>query len=118
MSIYACDVHGRRVPGSLETAYPSLLRGGVRYSRKLRLCIEHMDALLGSESPRLTAVSDDGEAIALRVCGTCGSELDSTQTADAVFVTVYRRKADRADYFAELCRACGDAQIGEWRLEP
>ena len=116
MSLYSCDVHGRRVSGALESAYPTVLRGGVRYFRKLRLCGDHMAALLGSESIGLTLVDDDSQIDVSPLCSACGQESHGLSSLDAVFVTAYRRSQERADYFAQLCRQCSDSFIGTYDL--
>jgi hypothetical protein len=117
VSIYPCDLHGRRVPGPLASAYLTLLRGGTRDSRRMRLCPEHMDQVLGSESLGLAEVRDDGETIDFAVCGACGEDADSGATLASLFATVYRRGAERADYFSALCHACAERAVSDYRLD-
>lgn len=111
MSLYPCDLHRRRVPGSLEAAYPTLLRGGARYSRKMRLCSEHLDSLLGSFGQGLVLVSGNDSELELSMCSACGQETREGSSRDPFFCTVYRRGSERADYFASLCERCGDTLI-------
>lgn len=111
MSLYPCALHGTRVRGSLETAYPTLLRGGARYSRHLRLCPDHMDEVLGSERLGLAKVGDDDSDLSPVVCSACGQEGIERSALDPFFVTIYRRGEDQADYYATLCGACGDGAI-------
>ena len=116
MSIYRCDGHGSRIDGSLETAYPSLHRGAFSYSRKVRLCPECMDQLLGSESIGLTSIRREDEEFELLVCSACRQNALDESALDPCFVTVYRRNSDRADYFARLCGPCGDGFVERYRL--
>lgn len=106
MSIYPCDAHGSRVPGSLETAYPSILDSGARVSRRLRLCAEHMDRFLSQYGSRWTDANATDEVPSREVCSSCGSEeaLDSGNAA--IFCTVFRRGQERRDYFGPLCKPC------------
>lgn len=116
MSLYACDVHGKRVPGSLESAYPTLLRGTARLTRRVRLCPDHMDSFLGAEHCRLVPIADIEQGVPLGVCGACGQEGFATSALDSLFVTVYRRGEERSDYFTTLCGPCGDLFVTAWKL--
>lgn len=116
MSVFACDWHGQRVPGRLETAYPSLVRGGARFTHHLRLCPQHMDDLLAW--PGLKAIEDftDEQPYNNDACGTCGKVQPSSSLIDPLFLTVYRDRGDRQDFFLRACQRCGDDLVDRWKL--
>ena len=116
MSRFPCDVHGRRISGPLEAAYPSLVRGGASYFRKMRVCPVDLDSILGQERLGLFLVSDDTQALVTDMCGSCGQRATNVFPLDQLYLPVYRRGQEREDYFAELCKNCGDKLIAEWRL--
>lgn len=104
MSLYICDLHGRRVPGTLEGANCSLLRGPTRYFRKLRLCPEHMDEILRSEQFGFAVDGGDNEILDSKVCSACGQEPLERQLLDLAIFRTWRHGKGREDYLARLCR--------------
>lgn len=116
MSRFPCDVHGRRVSGPLEAAYPSLVRGRVTYFRKMRVCSVDLDSILGSERYGLLEAGDDTEALVTNVCGSCGQRSTGPNSLDSLYLPVYRRGQERQDYYGEFCPSCGDRIIAEWKL--
>lgn len=106
MSIYPCDIHGQRVRGSLEAVYASLLRGQLRYSRRLRVCPNDLDELLSAHQREWLCLSDDDSIDLGPVCGACGQRFEEASDLQPLFITVYRRGQDREDYFARYCETC------------
>ncbi len=82
----------------------------------MRLCSEHMDQILGPELPGLSSVGDDLEGELASVCGSCSEVVGPAAPFDPLFVTTFRRGEERADYFAFLCRPCGDRLVAIWGL--
>jgi hypothetical protein len=111
VSIYACDLHGARVPGALETAYPSLLDHGARYSRRVRLCVGHMSELLEDTRLGLQPMDFEADGETATRCSGCGNPPPDGTRLAALFVTTYRKGEERADYFAQLCHPCADAVV-------
>lgn len=104
MSLYSCDIHGRRVPGTLEGANCSLLRGRVRYFRKLRLCPEHLDQILRHESYGFTADDGDNAVLEQNMCSACGQEPLEAALLDLAIFRTWRHGTGRTDYLARLCQ--------------
>lgn len=75
-----------------------------------------MDEVLGSEHIGLARVGDDDADLAPLVCSSCAQEGIEPSALDPLFATVYRRGDERSDYYATLCRECGDRVIAELGL--
>ena len=116
MSIYPCEVHKRRVPGSLESVRLTVLRGSDRHTRRMRLCAEHLNELESELDWRWESISniDDGEADP--VCRSC-RKLNRTNIGDgALFGWLYRRGLDPKEVYGSICEACSIAVINAYSL--
>lgn len=118
VSLFPCDVHGSRVRGPLEAAYLAVLDGGTRYSRRLRLCADCLSTILSDEDDAWKQVTDDADLRPSLVCSACGEGGDAPSAFSAIFATVYRRGADRVDYFAQECHDCAKATVLRYELAP
>lgn len=117
VSIYPCMVHGRRVAGRLDSAYPSIVHRGSRRSRKLRVCPTCLDDLFATHGQRWVKIDlDDGDDFEA-VCGTCGADLDGVADPHAFFLTVYRRGQEREDWFGQYCPECASGMVDMLKLE-
>lgn len=117
VSIYPCMVHGRRVAGRLDTAYPSIVHSGSRRSRKLRVCPTCLDELFAVDGVRWVQVSmDDGDEFE-PVCAACGTDLDGVADPHAFFLTVYRRGQEREDWYGQYCPKCASDLVDKLQLE-
>lgn len=118
MSLFPCDQHGTRVRGPLEAAYLAVLDGGTRYQRRLRLCADCLDTLLSGEGENWGKVDDETADFAPMVCSACGAKASAPSAMAAFFATIYRRGADRVDYFASFCHDCAKKVVLEHELNP
>lgn len=106
VSIYPCDVHGRRIAGRLEGAYPSLVYRGSRRSRKLRVCASCLDSIFATYGGHWTKADIESDEAYDPVCGTCEASLETVAEPHAFFLTVYRRGQEREDWFGQYCPGC------------
>lgn len=115
MSMFKCDVHGSRVEGRLDAMYLTLLRGGIRYSRKMRICTPDLHDVVNSELMNLVPIDNDWDGVTDPKCNSCGAQHRLGQL-DAVFCTAYERGEDRQDFYAQLCHPCGDTLVDKYSL--
>ena len=103
VSIFPCDVHGRRVLTRLGSAYITLARGSTKRSRKLRLCSPCLGDILKTYGEHWTEVDLDDEIPLAEVCASCQEAVPETKDREILFVTTYERGDDRRDFFAYYC---------------
>lgn len=116
VSVYPCDVHGRRISGRLDWARITTTRGSGRRTRPLRVCGECLDHIFEADGQRWVELAlEDGSPLAT-VCASCREEVEEASERDGLFVTAYRG-GERSDYFAWLCRTCSDILAAKYRLE-
>jgi hypothetical protein len=120
VSIYPCDFHGQRVPGSLSAAYVTAMDGAVRYQRRLRLCSKDLAELVGQYGEHWAHISDDSDSYPSTVCAACGAVPDERGNAWTVFATLFPKGQDRENYIAALHQACAEAYTDRLglKLEP
>lgn len=116
MSLFPCQVHGSRISGPLDAIYFGLMRGESRYQRKLRVCPSDLDEILATHAAEWTSVDTDDGSLEIQVCGACGAAPEGDVRFDALFATVYRRGADRSDYFGRYCPKCSNGVVDTFGL--
>lgn len=117
MSIYPCGVHGRRVNGPLGAIYLSLLRGGDRRSRRMRVCSPCLTELLAGDGSTWVRVDPDDTGTLAEVCSSCDKAVNSPTTKALFFGTVYPPGKNRDDYFAYFCWSCASSFDDAYQLE-
>ena len=103
VSIYPCDVHGRRVPGRLGAAYVTLTRGTTKRSRRMRVCSPCLGDILQTYDDEWTPVGLEDTVPVAEMCGSCKAPLTEIQDPWGCFVTTFSRGDERADYFGWYC---------------
>lgn len=99
MAAFPCDFCGDRYRGRQQTAYPALVSGTDRISRKMRLCPKDFDRIV--HLPWLSP-ADSNPVTPWGTCSMCGA-----LGADwAVFVPYYEDGQARADLWASVCDRC------------
>lgn len=116
MSLFPCDTCLHTVRGPLGAAYPSVIVGGTRFSRKLRLCQPDLGTFLATPQLALHLV-EEGEPLEPEwACGFCHSTIDANSRLSPIFVTAYRPHSEREDYYGSLCSECAAWVIKELSL--
>ncbi len=105
MSLYPCDVCKRRVPGALESARVTVLSGSAKYSRRMRLCAQHLTGLLEHELFEWEAVGDEGPVSDEMVCRSSGHASDKPDGSCSGFAWAYRRGQPPLELYSPLCEA-------------
>lgn len=118
VSIFPCDVHGRRIATRLGSAYVTVARGQDKRSRKLRLCSPCLADLLETYKGQWANLGDDDEVSLAEVCGACEKALSRQEDRYHCFVTTYERGDDRQDYFSYYCREHAQPIIDSLGLNP
>lgn len=116
MSIFPCDVCGRRVPGSLGSAYLSVMPGPAIYRRKLRMCAPHISEFLDTTGKSWQQVSDEGLESLPVVCSACTEVIGDEETPVPVFATVFPKRDQRIDYYGGLHSRCVDGYCSALEL--
>lgn len=116
MASQPCDGHGSIVRGKLCSAYPALIRDGVRTTNKRRYCVDCMKQLLmlhkGDWTEQWAKDSMDGE----QTCSNCSTEANGNGGLSRFFCTAYLTGSDRRDYAALYCSSCSQAIAEEFEL--
>ena len=105
MSLYPCDVCKRRVPGALESARITVLSGPAKYSRRLRLCAEHLRGLLVNELLGWEAIGDEGPLSDETVCVSPDHIGPRVEGPCSGFAWAYRRGEPPLELYSPLCEA-------------
>ena len=101
MAIYPCDHHGLRYQGAQQTIYPAIVAGTSSRRAKQRLCPAcFTEATAWIEAHLADATREDLPD----GCCLCGADAADV----AIFVTVYGKGQERADWFAHACQGCAD----------
>lgn len=116
MAIYPCDVSGHPYRGPQQTMYPAVVDGGQAFRRKLRLCPGHFDTYAEMLARRCQNAQIDFMAALEVTCFLCQKPV--TESAAQLFVTVYRVKSEREDFWAPLHEQCIEATLDDWFIEP
>jgi hypothetical protein len=101
MALFPCDYCSGRYKGAQQTLYPALVTNGTAIREKRRACPDCFDAKLAWCREYLSP-ADEGSQPVPEDCSIDGGELDGRI---GVFVTVYARGADRADWYGQVCRS-------------
>lgn len=117
VSIYACDVHGSRIRGPLDAIYLTLVQGGRRDSRRLRVCPNDHAELLAKYSAEWFLASDEGAGELAAMCGACQQPLERPADAVTFFGTSYRKGHDPDEYYGQYCGSCAEDFRQTFRLE-
>lgn len=105
MSLYPCEMCKRRVPGALESARITVLSGNAKYSRRMRLCVDHLTSVLQQELGQWDAVGDEGPVSDGTLCRASGHDGSQPDGPCAGFAWVYRRGEPPLELYTPLCEA-------------
>jgi hypothetical protein len=117
VSVFKCDSHGKRISGSLESAYVNVVRGSSRYSRRLRLCPDCLDLLLQTYAANGTHMESDDDDLDESLCATCGKNGSDHDLADIMRITYYRRGQDQSVIIGLVDPLCAQNAIARLGLE-
>lgn len=116
VSIFPCDVHGRRALARLGSAYVTLARGSAKRSRKLRVCTACLADFHKTHESDWSEVGLDDEVSLAEMCAACEKDLSDGQEKWTLFCTTYGKGDDRRDFFAFYCPVDADALAGTYGL--
>lgn len=112
-----CDRHGEGQNGKICSFYVTLVRSGIRYTKRLRCCsqcvenIQHTYADQWSDGFILTKFNAES------ACVGCGELRGDNGVLHPLYATGYSKRDQRHDYFAAYCDSCSDTVIGSFSLE-
>lgn len=118
VSIFPCDVHGRRAATRLGSAYVTLARGTTKRSRKLRVCAPCLANLHETYGSQWSEVGLDDEVPLAEMCAACETSLVGSSEKWTLFATTYGRGDDRRDFFGFYCPVDADSLARTFRLDP
>jgi hypothetical protein len=100
MNIHGCSVCRTRTGGKLASVYAAWFRAdGERTAWKQRLCVQCLTHELAQLLRSAAQNSED-----LSVCPACG--MDSSETMDPLYLTVYVPKQEAREYALPTCTSC------------
>jgi len=105
VSLYPCEDCKRRVPGALESARVTILSGSAKYSRRMRLCAQHVSNLVTNGLLGWEAVGDEGPLSDSTVCCASGHDESRPDGPCSGFAWVYRRGEPPLELYTPLCEA-------------
>lgn len=117
VSIFPCDLHGRRSATRLGAAYLTVSRRTDKRSRKLRLCAQCLGDLLTQHAGLWTEVGLDDEAPLEEMCAACDKAATETDGLHCFFGTVFEPGRERRDFFAWYCDDDAQALIDLYKLD-
>ena len=97
MALFPCDAHGSMYRGAQQTIYPAIMNGIASQRQKRRLCPSCFDEVNEWCQVNLLSATSYGES--MQGCIACEAE----EVPYAIFVTLYARGEDRADYYGRAC---------------
>lgn len=115
-SVYPCDIHGGRIRGSLEGVRVTLLRGGARFTRRMRVCPVDRETLFALHGKDWQAVPDEGLLPGPEVCSACDSAQEPRRGLVLAFIYLWPRNEPQGDFFGQYCDSCADRLIAELGL--
>ncbi len=118
MSIFPCEVHGKRVKGALESYRITTLDGPDSLTRRARVCALHRLEAMEPVVENLVLAEDGEDEFSPTACAHCGVELDEFEDNPAVFVWSYPRGQEPLVYFGQLHRGCQPAYASKHMLHP
>jgi hypothetical protein len=116
MSELPCDRHGQRARGKLLSFYLTIIRGGERFERRLRLCDDCTADMASEHRDQWDdgfLLRKQGESWACRSCGVVDQE---PGTRHPMYVTCWNFRNVRFDYSSLYCDDCADMLIGKFGL--
>lgn len=117
MSLMPCDVCQMSRSGRLLGFYFTVIRDGIRWSRRLKTCAECVDKLCAtygrnwSDGFILNRFSNETQ------CSECGEKRGATGTLHPMYVTCYSAKGTRYDYYGTYCDTHATALIDTFALQ-
>lgn len=117
MSLVPCDRHGDLRPGRVSGTYPTVVRDGARYTRRLRLCEECLEELLEDRKEEWIDVTVSSRGETPRQCGKCKQEADQYADLSTFWFTCYIQGKYRRDYKSLYCSECAQVMIDSLALE-
>lgn len=117
MSLLECDLHHEKTSGKLLGFYFTVIKDGVRYKRRLRLC----EGCLNSLVAKYGSDWSDGFVLnrfeTVRKCSSCRVEAGTATELRPMYVTAYSVRGNKYDYYATYCDECADVLIGTFELK-
>ena len=111
-----CDNHGAGNFGKTHSLYVTIIRDGIRFNRRMRVCQTCVADLSSFYSDQWS----DGFVLTKfhqeQACNGCGQLRGPTGTLYALYATGYGRADQRYDYHAAYCSACAQSLISSLRL--
>lgn len=95
----------RRVPGALESARITVLSGNAKYSRRMRLCAQHLVQVLNSDLSQWETIGDEGPVSDEALCGAPGHDRPGPDGPCSGFAWAYRRGEPPLELYSPLCEA-------------
>jgi hypothetical protein len=117
VSIYPCELHQRRVPGALEHIRFTIICDGHHYSRRLRLCPDHLSEVVERYAQHWTSDTDLGSAPKDPLCPSCEQLVGSGPGACLGITYIYRARADPDIRAAQLHDVCAVGLVTGLNLE-
>jgi hypothetical protein len=93
------------VAGALEGSRITVLSGGTKYSRRMRLCAEHLTRLLGEDLSQFEVLGDEGPVSDQEMCPAPGHDSSSVPGPCSGFAWAYRRGQPPIELYTPLCEA-------------
>lgn len=118
MSLFPCEVHKRRVPGSLESYRITTLLGPDSYTRRVRVCAQHRTAAVDEATAQLVRVTDDFTGEINVLCSACGHSVDGADDLAAVFVWSYPKGQEPEHFYGSVHAQCHESFCRTWGLAP
>lgn len=105
MSLYPCEDCQHRVPGALESARLTVLSGNAKYSRRMRLCAQHLSQVLATNCGGWEPIGDEGPLSDSSLCGASEHGVSRPDGPCSGFAWAYRRGEPPLELYASLCEA-------------
>ena len=112
-----CDNHGDGQNGKICSVYVTVVKDGVRFTRRLKLCAECVNDVTATFGKQWS----DGFVLtrfnAETACNSCGVVRGETGTLYPLYATGYNKRDQRFDYYASYCDLCANSVISHFRLQ-
>lgn len=117
MSLYPCELHKARTPGALAGLRVTVLDGQLRWTRRMRVCPDHLSEVRQVSLEKWPGVLDGDFSDGPALCTACERELDQRSSAAAGFAWLYPRGESPIELAATLCHKCADDLVAELGLK-